>query len=73
MPASLVPSLNTPRIRRHGPRRTIFRRLGPGLFLMRSGVPLYHFIPEVTEPGPSTPSRRTGDLIVFFEDKIIVV
>jgi hypothetical protein len=35
--------------------------------IRRSAVSLHSR--GVTEPGPSTPSRRTGDLIAFFEDK----
>jgi hypothetical protein len=44
MRAFSVPSLNVLRIHHPAPRHI---RLGPGLFLMRSGVPPCHFIPGV--------------------------
>ena len=47
MPASSVLSLNVPRTHHPAPRHIIFQCPAPGLFLMRSGIPLCHFIPEV--------------------------
>ena len=69
MPTFSAPSLNALRIRLPDPCHITFWCLGPGLFLMRSGVPLHSR--GITEPGFSTgtPSCCTGDLITFFEDK----
>ena len=66
---ALLPSLNVLRTPLHGYNLSVPWSWPVSDAIRRSAVPLHSR--GVTEPGPSTttPSRRTGDLNAFFEDK----